>query len=226
MPLYDFRCPAQHITEVNSPSLGRPATVPCPYAGCDHPAAYVPGGVAKAKPGPDAGWKLTDKRSNPSAWHDYACRACDHEDLVEVQVSSGIGEGYDTQPLDCPSCGGERAFCVVPRINAEIALANAGRYFDRGLGCWIESPSHRKRLMKERGLVEADQMDFTQDAQARAVEDHHAKVERDYKAIEDQMEHAPSYAGYRRARDSGKLLDDLKKRPTYGVNNVRPGTAG
>jgi hypothetical protein len=29
------------------------------------------------------------------------------------------------------------------------------RYFDNGLGCYVESRDHRKRLMRERGLREA-----------------------------------------------------------------------
>ena len=90
-------------------------------------------------------------------------------------------------------------------------------YFDRGLGCIVESKSHRKQICKERGLVPiegttdlGDPFDVAKDA--READEEIAAADE----YMDRIENDPNLAAYREARDRGqfnKTFDKVGEQP-------------
>ena len=52
----------------------------------------------------------------------------------------------------CKQCGTKLEIVITRPPNHPKEML---RYFDRGLGCYVESRDHRRRLMAEKGLREA-----------------------------------------------------------------------
>jgi putative FmdB family regulatory protein len=52
----------------------------------------------------------------------------------------------------CKKCGVQLDIVIMLSPNHPKEML---RYFDKGLGCYVESRDHRKRIMEERGLREA-----------------------------------------------------------------------
>jgi putative FmdB family regulatory protein len=76
--------------------------------------------------------------------YDVRCRACHVESEVFAHVADVI---------ICPVCDG-----AVDRLMPLVAIkvdTIRGGYYDIGLGEHIESESHRKRVMVQKGLVQA-----------------------------------------------------------------------
>jgi hypothetical protein len=108
----------------------------------------------------------------------------------------------------CPTCS---------RVSVEVVGIPSGgwftgRYFDRGLGMWIESIAHRRAVMAELGLVEAGEVD--QPGSAGAFHDWRqkdlAQAEVERLTVRDMLrgfESGPDSAGLKRARDNGLVKD-------------------
>lgn len=79
--------------------------------------------------------------------YDYECPAC-----------GTVFEAYNRMDKcrnsRCPSCKGEayQVFITPPMTFKEILP-----YYDNGLGAYVRDRDDRKRIMKEKGFVEADE---------------------------------------------------------------------
>ena len=131
------------------------------------------------------------------------CSLCNREyDVLWWPDGTAAAFGHDDGKLDerCP-------YCLSDKYESLVATANPAGvkgypYFDRGLGCEVESPAHRRRLCKEKGLVPVDG-DFDEDASIRKMnveEDKHLRVYDEYK---DRLDNSPEFADYREARSKG-----------------------
>ena len=146
------------------------------------------------------------------------CQSCHHK--FDIFTFKQAGEEHisvmerDDDVLGCPKCDSED-WDVVFGAGIGIELgggASTGKiypYFDRGLGCQVDSASHRRQIMKARGLIEAPEFDeermmadICRDSD-RMVAEHEAHVK--------EMEESPHWADYRRARDRGALDEHMRK---------------
>jgi putative FmdB family regulatory protein len=75
--------------------------------------------------------------------YEWKCQGCGREEDVLAAVKDR------NLPRSC-ACGWKMA-----RKVSLVHVENFSPYFDEGLGCDIESPSHRRRVMKELGVIEA-----------------------------------------------------------------------
>lgn len=74
----------------------------------------------------------------------------DHRGVVTVLAK----EGDDCFVLTCPTCGSAEFTEHLLGVGEEYVPHGSGfPYYDHGLGLEVESPDHRRRVMKERGLV-------------------------------------------------------------------------
>lgn len=78
---------------------------------------------------------------------DITCRACEHT-FYEALTSE-----EPTPP--CPKCGSTDVYERVGMPGADWSNRNYP-YYDRGLGCIVRSPGHRKQICKERNLIPVD----------------------------------------------------------------------
>lgn len=126
--------------------------------------------------------------------HDFKCRTCGRvwEDIVD----------RDTVDAVTCECGGPAD--VYLGGHTDRFSQNLYPYFDRGLGCVVESPAHRRDVCKRLGVVPVDgDYDIGRDlgvAAERARGDDEIAACEQY---EHEIEHAPWFAEYRRLRDRG-----------------------
>ena len=132
------------------------------------------------------------------------CR-CDEEYdvLTHNGVSMLMADVEDDERLRCPSCGSDDHRVIIKRDSHghrnRASEDTMYPYYNKGLGCWLTSDEHKRRVMKEKGVVEAPGLDLA--AQARdegrlAEENAH-----EYNAIVEEMEGSGEYADWRRQRD-------------------------
>lgn len=62
----------------------------------------------------------------------------------------------ELQTEKCSQCNGELSQQLTPFAKHGSWSAEYAGYYDRGLGCYVESYHHRKKLMKEKGLRPVD----------------------------------------------------------------------
>lgn len=119
---------------------------------------------------------------------------------------------YDEKPAAppaCPECGAAVVEVVgVPDVDWFTKQYGAsGGYFDRGLGCQVNSAAHRRQIMAERGLVEYGEVgDIHDDARRKWSE----RADRENTAVREMLrgyEHGPDAAAMKQARDRGDVND-------------------
>jgi len=80
---------------------------------------------------------------------EYHCRACG----IEYEYHFTLEQWPYVEEFSCVSCGGQavRYFSAPPAMSPDPHWAG---YFDQQLGKWIGSRDEKRRLLKEKGLVE------------------------------------------------------------------------
>ena len=130
--------------------------------------------------------------------HDFVCKECNHR--FERMVSPGEYE----EGIDCEQCDSGKAFWAPgSRIDNTLRIYP---YFDRGLGCEVKSPQHRRDVCKSKGLTPVDG-DFDEDRYINPME---AKIQRELDAYDTyvgELETHPKYRDYRILRDKGFYKD-------------------
>lgn len=191
MPLYSYRCPADHETTVLCRFDARPATTPCETCAAEateRPAApaYTMGAVRPVLTRPvirEVGHALVER------WCE--CRTCGKVNYDVVD---------DGDPLPTCACGGETFKRATACAKTETQNYP---YFDQGLGCWITSKSHRVEEMRRQGVVEIGNEDAFI---ARKLAEEKAAVAKE-DAVADaylhDLEHHPKYREYREMRAKG-----------------------
>ena len=78
--------------------------------------------------------------------YDYQCDSCN-------TVFESYNKMAECRNAECPKC---KAIARQVFITPPMAYREILPYFDRGLGRHVNDRSERKRIMAEKGLVEAD----------------------------------------------------------------------
>lgn len=91
-------------------------------------------------------------------------RRCPCGDRYQVLVEGALALSLtreDPTDLSCPACGGfefdlELGEASGVDLGCAMGVGRVYPYFDRGLGAWVESASHRLHLLRYYPLVDAD----------------------------------------------------------------------
>ena len=199
MPLYDFKCEScEKTTSWFGSYSNRPASINC--STCDGKAKYT---ISISDHQANDSSAIAEKKSiqinqqnwSGVAWHEFICEKCGHDDLNPIDFKAG----EDLSPRECSKCDG----VMRVKLSANIdRFSEKFPYFDRGLGCWLKSKSHRRQVCRQRGLVAIyGDADFEKQASKQAtIDDNNEKA---WKKLEDKYENAPAFRNYREARDKG-----------------------
>lgn len=138
------------------------------------------------------GWAVPKVRSR-------RCLACDLTfDVMVWEDGTVAALDRDNELLDasCPRCG---SVTFEPVIAMPLPCGvNGYPYFDRGLGCTVESPRHRLQVAASRGLAPVDgRLDV--EGYASKAQAHIDEVGREFDEYNDRLDHSPEFAGYRQA---------------------------
>ena len=146
------------------------------------------------------------------------CAGCNTHYEVMEHKGELIGMG-DTDQTTCPTCDMEEYVSVLT-IPVAIELGDEGGhgkiypYFDRALNMRISNAAQRKRVMKEKGLVEMGPDEDFERAAKRTHEVRLAKI----KKMKDQnkmYDEHPDFREYRILKDKGfydQTRDDMRER--------------
>ena len=142
---------------------------------------------------------------------DVRCGDCEKTSTLFVrrQVAYDLETGLECHPTEC-ACGGAGVDRVVAgaRTIDQGDIAGVGGvypYYDRMLGCVVDSSAHRRRLCRERGLV-AVEGDLTDKDFSVGFAEEEAALAR-YRAYGDRLENDPDFRSYRELRDKGYFKD-------------------
>lgn len=219
MPMFSYVCAGGHSVDLLRKADERDHPVACPA--CGVPArrmlSLTAPIVVAGRSGPREGAHVSARAFDGAvveetdtlririkgATHDLRCPdircdACEH-------LWYAVLEAGEATPA-CPKCRTlGRELPGVPGGEWSQRMFGAqGGYFDRGLGCWVNSPAHRLEICKTRGLTPVDG-DWDVDRALAEEERQNAADDAEYDAYQDKLNHHPAYAGYRRARDNGWL---------------------
>jgi len=197
VPLYEYSCENCGLSKDRLFSAStRPDEIDC--SDCSHKARYT---ISVSK--------YTDKCFVPAparntafggmSMHSFVCGDCSHkfDDIVDF--------GDNESPSDereCSECGSSNVRWV-PSVRID-RFSEAFPYFDRGLGMWLKSKSHRREVCKRRGLTPVDG-DWDVDSHLRKWDDEDKKDEQAYKDYCNQLDNDPAFASYRKERDQGLI---------------------
>lgn len=204
MPCYDFTCDAGHTHEETRAMADRDAPFDCRT--CGRPATrginrHVNTTLREGHRALDGEKTFTVhvKGANRD-YPEVRCDACAWTDTVVVE---------DDAPLAaCPTCGGEvRRLLGVPSAEAMLQFPR----YDKGLGLLLEDEAHRRRVMKERGLIEAG--DYDEDKIMSAIEKEGEEDDAIAADYFDRLENSPEYRDFRILRDRGRYDEVIKKEP-------------
>lgn len=195
MPFYEFKCDGGHVTDLHCRMSEKPREVEC--SKCGAAARSI---ISATLPTMGATPHLASKErevgsSTTVRCPDITCRACEHT-YFEALTSE------ETTPA-CPKCGSTDVYERIGMPGADWSNRNYP-YFDRGLGCTVNSPGHRARICKERGLTPVDG-DWDEDREIGKLENRDAEMRKVYEDYADRLENHPAYRGYRIARDQGRM---------------------
>lgn len=211
MAIYEYRCDDGHVTETMCTYADRPAFLMCGECGSDaHPVTSVPAGfkgVANTKPTTHndkaAGWRTTDNGSfvirekgsgEAPGYKVGRCLACANKNPCIFIEPDGTMED-----VSCDHCGSTSWEYLEPeRAPSSVTYP----HFNKGLGCWVESPGHLRDLMREQGVTDADPRDI-RDAQERA----NRRVEEQRLAFEAEQARTLNQPGVRRYLESQQYAD-------------------
>ncbi len=134
------------------------------------------------------------------------CTGCNTSYEVMEHKGELIGMG-DTDDTNCPTCGMDDYVGVID-VPIGIELGDEGSvgkiypYFDRALNMRISNAAQRKRVMKEKGLVE---MGPNEDFERAAKKTHENRLKKIQKLRDQERmyEEHPDFREYRQLRDKG-----------------------
>lgn len=148
------------------------------------------------------------------------CNSCGHVyELLSVNGKDGrwnvAAPDPDNDPmLGCEMCGElEENSKKLPAVSFGVGLGSGNGsfggqgdnvtypYFDRGMGIWIESSSHRRREYKARGLVPMDGGVPDMEGHIARQKEAREQAEQARREQEDYMMNGPGKANYRKALD-------------------------
>lgn len=190
MPLYFYYCTADHETQAFR-SLSR-RDEPCTCRACGKPAVRA----QKTHESDEEPAQEPDRM----VLHDFVCTAdgCGHAFEEYLALS-------EIDALRCPRCGAAvRILVTAP--HTDRFSQNLFPYFDRGLGCMVQSKAHRAQLCRERNLIPVDgDYDLERDCGLRDAKRKAAEEDAAYEEYMDELEHASHFAAFRQARDRGQF---------------------
>ena len=199
MPLYDYKCGGcSSVSTWFGPFSKRPDEIDC--GSCKSTAGRIfsvsrfqshdaATHIQKGK------FKISEENWSGNAWHEFFCDDCGTDDLICIDFKNG----ENISPRQCESCSGTMRV----RLSANIdRFSERFPYFDRGLGRWLKSKSHRRDVMREKGVECIDgNVDFEAQSDKQRYQDEAST--RDWEQLEDRYENHPGFKDYRRARDKG-----------------------
>jgi putative FmdB family regulatory protein len=199
MPLYDFRCQdCSELTPWVGPFSKRPEVIDCEKCGKQANRIFT---VSRFQSNDAAAriekqrFRTNEENWSGNAWHEFICDKCGVDDLICIEFK----KGEDISPRQCESCDGTMRVKLSANIDR---FSENFPYFDRGLGCWLKSKSHRKQIMKEKGLACIDgNVDFEAQADKQRYRDE--ENTKAWEKLNDRYENHPGFKDYRRARDKG-----------------------
>ncbi len=138
----------------------------------------------------------SDKRG--LSMHEFKCVECGNsfDEIVDHSVGQSTQDNFD-----CPECGASG--CAWRPSSRIDRWSERFPYFDRGLGVWLKSKAHRKRICKERGLEPVDG-DYDEEKIFSEFDSKREKEKAEYATYVDRLDNAPEFASYRRAVDQGR----------------------
>lgn len=200
MPFYDYKCPAGHTTERRFSMADKPDEVDCVV--CGMAARSVPSRTQATMgciPTPPDRPQIREVGHTPEErW---------------LRCSAGCeGEVYDVAESSAPL--GVCASCSAPMFKRPFASRfNKGEsypYYDKVLKMVIRSASHKRDVLRERGLIEiGEEVDYIERTFATTRARHEAE-DAAFDAYVQRLRDDPELADYRRAIDTGKV-----KRPFF-----------
>lgn len=218
MPTYAYTCTSDpaHVMEIACRMADKVPEMPCSLCGAparDRGVYAVHTTLHEGQARLDTGPAVVTERGTTS--HDI--RSIDLECLGCGKAYEDVYDAVKEAPAACPHCGGEGRVLV-----AAPGAAHMNEYprYDRGLGIWLKSESHRQQVCKERGLTPVDG-DFDDERIMGAIE---ADNRRDLEAFEDyqrRLEESPEYREFRELRDKGRY-DEVTKRAPPSTPIERP----
>jgi len=135
------------------------------------------------------------------------CTSCNTSYEVMEHNGELIGMGDNDNPT-CPNCGAEQFVSLIELptpidLGDEAGYGKHYPYFDRALNMRIHSKAHRKKVMKEKGIVALDgaNMDYERIARQN-TENRRAKIEK-LRKMDRMYEEHPAYREFRELRDKG-----------------------
>lgn len=193
MPFYDYQCSAGHTTERRFSMADKPDEVDC----------VVCGDAARA----------TISRTPPPSVRPQIREVGHTLEERWLRCSAGCeGEKYDVVEADVPL--GVCADCGAPMQKRPVASRlNQGEsfpYYDKVLKMMIRSASHKRDVLRERGLIEiGEEVDYIERTFA-TTRARHEREDAAFDAYVERLRTDPELADYRRAMDTGKV-----KRPFF-----------
>jgi len=202
MPIYVYKCDNNHYKDDLRSYSERNDELFCPS--CDLAMRCVPAGpLNKSHPKENTGGEikvryLYGKPRNVFHFRDAFCIDCDRRTLVDCTDTE---KEYSREAAECEYCNGKNLQIYIP-VPSVDRFGERFPYFDRGLGMWLQSKSHRKRMCKKMGVepIEGD-IDFSSEVSAlRKEQEDDKKVVDDLK---DKMDNHPGFKEYRELKDKG-----------------------
>jgi len=195
MPFYEFKCDGGHVTDLLCKMLEKPREVECRKCG-GVARSIMSATLPTMGATPHYASKEREVGNGTSVrCPDITCRACEHT-FYEALTSE------EAAP-PCPKCGSTDVYERVGMPGADWSNRNYP-YFDRGLGCIVRSPGHRKQICKERNLIPVDG-DWDEDREIAKLEAKDEELRKVYEDYTERLETHPAYRGYRIARDQGRI---------------------
>lgn len=204
MPTYDYVCDNGHTHEWARSMADRDAPLDCLSCGAPTRRGINRAVNTTLREGQraltgDKAFTVHVKGAN----RDYPvvqCTVCTWTDTVVVE--------NDAPLLGCAECGSEvRRVLGVPSAESMLQFPR----YDKGLGLLLESEQHRRRVMKERGLIEMGEYD--EDKLMASIEKEGEEDDRIAAEYFDKLENSPEFADYRHLRAAGRYDEVLKREP-------------
>lgn len=183
MPFFEYACDNGHTIELRRAIAARHDPVVC--ESCGEPAALIPsltGGFVgirnRVEPTPA---KVSDT-ARTFQYVDGLCDRCANKTTVFLD------DDGKPEPTECEHCGGTSFTYSMPK---PVPSSVTYPYYNRGLGCIVNSPGHLCQLMRQQGVVEADPLDLLYAAERHAskVADAAAKQKADIDKMNAVPEH-------------------------------------
>lgn len=183
MPFYSYKCPDGHEATVRRSMDKYKDPLSCETCGglmslmVSAPQGFI--GIRNCvEPAPA---KVSDT-ARTFQYVDGLCDRCANKTTVFLD------DDGKPEPTECGHCGGTSFTYSMPK---PVPSSVTYPYYNRGLGCIVNSPGHLRQLMRQQGVVEADPLDLLY-----AAERHASKVADDaakQKADIDKMNAVPEH---------------------------------